>query len=161
MIDRVVRYLRSQGVPFRLSSYPAPEALPEVAHRLPPGGLRVVTHVLLVGGRPAIACMARGAQLNLPRLTHELGTTVLEGSAEDLPPPYTNVAGPIPPFGAEIGTLTIVDEAVTLAASIGFDTFSSTDIMDIVYDDFSRLERPRVASFAIDGELPASTQASG
>ncbi len=59
MLERVVHYLHSHDVPFRLSSYPSPEPLPGVAYRLPPGGVMVETRVLLVDGQPTVACMAR------------------------------------------------------------------------------------------------------
>jgi len=112
------------------------------------------THLVLIGGQPAIACTARGAQLNLPRFTHEMGAAVLEGNLEDLPPAYACAHGPLPPLGGALGVLTVIDEAVAAASSVVFAAFSSTDIVEIPYDDFSRLERPRIASFAIGGELP-------
>jgi len=159
MLDHVVKYLRSHDVPFRLFSYPSPEPLPAVAYRLPPGGVMLETHVLLVAGRPAIACMTRGARLSLPRLKAELGADVLEGTAEDLPPPYTGVAGPTPPLGGALGVLTIIDEAVAAASAVAFEAFASCDIVEIPYDEFARHERPRIASFAVVGELPESTEA--
>jgi prolyl-tRNA editing enzyme YbaK/EbsC (Cys-tRNA(Pro) deacylase) len=159
MLDHVVKYLRSHDVPFRLFSHPSPEALPAVAYRLPPGGVMVETHVLLVAGRPAIACMTRGSRMSLPRLKAELGADVLEGTAEDLPPPYTGVAGPTPPLGSALGVLTIVDEAVAAASSVAFEAFASSDVVEIPYDDFARLERPRVGSFSVGGELPENTEA--
>jgi hypothetical protein len=160
MLERVVHYLRSHNVPFRLFSYPSPEPLPDVVHPVPPGGLMVETRVLLVGGQPAIACMPRGSQVNLPRLEVELGTLVIEGSAADLPPPYTGTSGPIPPIGRAIGALTLVDEAVSLASPIVFAVFASTDVVEVPYDEFSRVEQPRVSSFAIAGELPEGSEES-
>jgi hypothetical protein len=32
--------------------------------------------------------------------------------------------------------------------------FSNADIMEVPYEELSRLERPRIASFAVGGELP-------
>jgi prolyl-tRNA editing enzyme YbaK/EbsC (Cys-tRNA(Pro) deacylase) len=154
MLDRVVRYLREHGTPFRLTSQPSPEPLPAVAHSVPPGGLMVETQVLLVGGQPAIACSPRGVKLELPALVHELRLDVVEATPADLPPPFTGAAGPIPPLGGLMGLLTIVDARVATAAAITFAAFSPSDYLDIPYDDLARLERPRVASFAIGGELP-------
>src|SRR5262245_18262337 len=138
MLDRVVRYLHSHGVAFHLSSHPSPEPLPEVAHRLPPGGLMLQTHLVLVGDRPAIACTARGAKLSLPRLKLERGVDASEGGTADRPPPYTGADAPIPPLWGELGVLTIVDEAVTLASSLGFTAFCTTDLVALPYDEFSR-----------------------
>ena len=159
MLGRIVNHLRENGISFRLSSQPSPEPLPAVAHPVPPGGLLVDTQVLLVGGRPAIACLPRGAKLDLPGLGHELGVEVIEGSAGDLPPPFTHAAGPIPPLGSAMGVLTVVDTRVTIASTIAFEAFSRSDCVEIPYDDFARLERPRIASFAIGGELPEAAVA--
>jgi hypothetical protein len=38
-----------------------------------------------------------------------------------------------------------------------FRAFGPSDYIEINYDDFARQERPRVASFAHAGELPART----
>jgi hypothetical protein len=92
-------------------------------------------------------------------LKAELGTDVVEGTADDLPSPYTGAAGPIPPLGGELGTLTLIDSAVATASSLAFAVFAPTDIVDIPDDEYSRLERPRIASFAVGGELPERTAA--
>jgi prolyl-tRNA editing enzyme YbaK/EbsC (Cys-tRNA(Pro) deacylase) len=154
MLDRIVRYLRSHAVPFRLASHPSPEPLPTIAVRPPPGGMLVQTHVLIAGGRTVIAVIPRGDTLDLPGLGIELGTAVAPGEPGDLPAPYTGATGAIPPLGGAFGCLTMVDERVTTTSSIVFEAFSPDDIVEIPYDDFSRLEQPRIARFAIAGELP-------
>lgn len=158
MLGRVVDHLREHGISFRLSSQPSPEPLPEVAHPVPPGGIAVDTTVLLVGSRPAVACVPRGAKLNLPGLAHELGAAVIEATPDDLPPPFTHAARPIPPLGSVLGVLTIVDTRVTLASAVAFEAFSRSEHIEIPYDELARLERPRIASFAAGGELPRSTE---
>jgi hypothetical protein len=115
----------------------------------------VETYVVLISGKPAIACMARRAQLSLPRLKNELGTEVFEGSAQDLPAPFTGVDGPIPPLGGALGGIaTLLDESLAIAAALVFPVFSAFDVIEIPYDDFVHLERPRIASFSFGGELP-------
>jgi len=154
MLDRIVGYLHSQAVSFRLSSHPSPEARPTIAVRAPPGGVVVQTHVLIVGGQTAVAVVPRGDALDLPRLQVELGTTVVEARAADLSASLAGASGAVPPLGGAFGWLTIVDERVSTTAAIVFEAFSPDDIMEIPYEDFSRLERPRIAAFAIAGELP-------
>jgi len=154
MLDQIVHYLRARDISFRLSSQPSPEPLPEVAYPVPPGGLVVETQVLLVGGRVAIACMAQGAKLSLPGLRHEFGMDVIEGAPADLPPPYSRAAGRLPPLGGAMSALTIVDEQVSLASAIVFTAFAPSDHIELSYDEFARLEQPRIASFAVGGELP-------
>jgi prolyl-tRNA editing enzyme YbaK/EbsC (Cys-tRNA(Pro) deacylase) len=159
MLERVVTYLHANAVSFRLSSHPSPEPLPAVALRLPPGGVMLDTHLLLVGGQPAIACVASGARLSLPRLSHELSTDVIEATPRELPEPYRGVQGPVPPLGREVGALTLVDERVAVASSVTFAAFTPYDLVEMPFDDFARLERPRVVSFAVGGELPEPAEA--
>ncbi len=73
MIDDVARYLRQGRVPFRAFSYAAPEPQPAVAHRLPPAAQLVDAHVVLVDGKPAIACIQSGETLNLAAIALETG----------------------------------------------------------------------------------------
>ncbi|APR85348.1 Hypothetical protein A7982_10697 [Minicystis rosea] len=158
MIDRVVNYLRGHGISFRLSSQPAPEAIPAVAFAVPPGGIAVETQVLLVGGRPAIACFPRGEQVSMPALVNELGAEVIAGNPSDLPAPFAAASGPIPPVGGALGALTIVDERVAQKGAIVFYAFSSCDWFEIPFDDFARVEQPKFAAFAVGGELPTGRE---
>lgn len=158
LLDRIVWYLRAHQISFRLTSRPSPESLPDVAFAVSPASVRVQTRLLLVGGRPAIACVARGAKVSLQRLAHELGVPVSEAVRAYLPPPYTRASGPIPPLGGAMDAITIVDAGVTNAPAIAFEVFSAFDCIELPYDDFARHERPRVASFAIGGELPEQTE---
>ena len=159
MLDHVVRYLRGQGVPFRLSSMPSPEPLPDVAQPWPPGSLVVETQVLLAGGSVAIACMARGAKLSLPQISRELGLVVSNAGPADLPAPFSSAIGHIPPLGGAMQATTIVDVEVMNAAALVFTAFSPFDFFEIPIDDFARIEHPRIAAFAIGGELPQADDA--
>jgi prolyl-tRNA editing enzyme YbaK/EbsC (Cys-tRNA(Pro) deacylase) len=128
-----------------------------VAERLPAGGAWVETQVVLVDGAPAIACMPPGEQLSYPALANALGTdAVLEGSTADLPAPFTSAKGPVPPLGGVMNALTLVDEGLIGASALVFAAFSASDIVEIPYDELARLERPRIAKFALGGELPQS-----
>jgi hypothetical protein len=160
MLERIVLYLHSHLVPFRLSSHPSPEPRPLVAHRPPSGGLYIQTHILLAGAEPAIACTARGAQLSLPRLRTELGIIAVPGTPDDLPAPFNGATEPLPPLGGALGMLTILDASVATAAALSFAAFEPTDVFDVPFEDFARLERPRIASFAIGGELPEGERAA-
>ncbi len=154
MLDRVVGYLRSRGVSFRAASHPSPEALPAVAYAPPAGGRVVRAHVVLVGGRPALACLPREEQLNLQRLAFELGLEVTPGTTADLPAPFTGASEPVPPLGGLIGVTVLVDEALVAAPVIAFAAFAPTDFVELSYEDFAHIEQPRVASFSTGGELP-------
>ena len=141
---------------FRLSSYPAPEPLPHVAHPLGlhEGSRFIETRVVLVDDMPTLVCIPRGTSLSLAALSNNLKAIVVDGSAADLPPPFTKASAPVPPLGKLFGVPVIVDEAVLAYAVIAFSTFSELDIVEVPYDDFSRLEQPRAEKVAFGGELP-------
>ncbi len=153
-IDDVIRYLRQARVPFRAFSYAAPESLPAVAHPLPPGAQLVDAYVVLVGGKPAIACIQSGEMIDLLALAQEAGATALESSANELQDEHRDASGPLPPLGGVFGVPLFVDERVAQSATLTFRAFDTNDYVEVLYEDFARLERPRVAAFSKAGELP-------
>jgi hypothetical protein len=113
--------------------------------------------VLLIDGRTTLACLPRGEMVNVAGLLAALNAELVEeeGGRETLPWPFTSAKLPIPPLGRLFGTPLIVDESLLRAPVLCFEVFSTFDFVEIDYDDFARLERPRVAAVAIAGELPA------
>jgi prolyl-tRNA editing enzyme YbaK/EbsC (Cys-tRNA(Pro) deacylase) len=153
MIDAVVRYLRRAGVAFRVSSYPSPEREPSVALKFPPGTQLVDVSVVLVDGSPALACTPAGATVNYASFARATGATVLESSPADLPEAFRATAGPLPALGGFFGVPTFVDESILPAPRIVFRAFDTNDYVELLYDDFALVERPRVAAI-VRGELP-------
>lgn len=155
----VVEYLRSHDVPFRLISEPSPEPAPAVAPPLYPHPREVLlvdTHIIVVDDRAGIGCVPRGEQINLPGLRAELGVNLVhEGGLDELPWPFERAGWPVPPLGGILGLPVFVDAAVANAALIAFAAFTPFDFIEMAYDDFARLEKPRVAQLAAAGELPA------
>ena len=154
MIEAVVHYLHEAGIPFRLTSYPAPEPLPQVAHRVPPLTQLVETHVVLVDGRPALACTMCGEAVSLPALATETGGVVVDSGTEDLSGDYHGATGPIPPLGRLVGVPVFVDVRVAEVPNLIFRAFGPNEYVEISYDDFALVEHPRVAAFGEAGELP-------
>ncbi len=154
MLDRIVAYLRSSGVPFRLSSAPSPEPLPPVAEPRRPGTVSVETQVLIVAGVPTLACVPRDGKINLVRLSHELGAEVVEGTTADLEGDFGEIAAPVPPLGGAFGAPVVIDERLIAAPAIAFEAFSPHDFFEMPYEQFAILEHPKVAAFVTGGELP-------
>jgi prolyl-tRNA editing enzyme YbaK/EbsC (Cys-tRNA(Pro) deacylase) len=156
MLARVVEYLRTNDIPFRVESYPSPEPEPAVAHAVHPAGtINVESHVLLVDGRPAIACVPRGEGLNLAGLRNALNAELVEeGNLDDLPWFLEEEGSSIPPLGRLFGVPLFVDERVATSPALCFAAFSPTDFVEVNYNDLARLEQPRVGSLALAGELP-------
>jgi hypothetical protein len=156
MLARVVEYLRTNDVPFRLESFPSPEPEPAVAHPLRSGSAVLVdSRVLLVDGRPAIACMPKGDELNLAGIRNILNAELVEeGGLDDLPWFLDQVGSPMPPLGRLFGVPLFVDERVASAAMLCFAAFSTADFIEMTYDDLARIEQPRVGPVGVAGELP-------
>lgn len=144
MLDAVVRHLYSSGVPFRLSSQsPAPPT---------PRGTKVDTQFVLIAARLALIAFPSGLRPDHAALSNTLGAVVLEVPFEDLPDVLRG--GPVPPLGTLFGVPLVVDERLATESDIiAFQAFRADDWFDLAYDDFARLETPRVVAFATGGEL--------
>lgn len=154
MIEHLVRYLRQQCVPFRLLSYPAPEPLPEVAFPRPRSSQTVDTYVVLVDGRPALACVPAGEHVDVVGLGNTIGSAVTDAGPSDLPAPYSGaMAMAVPPLGELLGIPLFVDSRITQPLVL-FRAFAADDFVEISIEDFLRIEHPRVAAFAVAGQLP-------
>lgn len=160
---RVIEYLRSNGAPFLVASFPAPEPAPEVGYRRPLA-LQVDTHVVAVDGRPAIACVPHGERINLLGLRAGLGAELVEEAGPDiLSWPFEEdegeehgADGSTPPLGRLLGATVFVDGSVLAAPIIEFAAFAPFDFIQMPFEDFARIEQPRVLDFVGAGELPAS-----
>jgi prolyl-tRNA editing enzyme YbaK/EbsC (Cys-tRNA(Pro) deacylase) len=159
MIEDVVRYLRQAGVPFRVTSYRSPEPQPTVAVKFAPGAQLVDVHVVLVDGRPALACAPAGATLNYAAFALTTGATVIETNAAQLPEQYRGTVGPLPALGGVFGVPLFIDEQLLAAPRLVFRAFDRNDYVELLYEDLALVEQPRVAAFA-RGELPQRSDLS-
>jgi Ala-tRNA(Pro) deacylase len=155
MIENLVRYLHAARIPFRLASYPSEERQPKAAHPIPAGGMLVETELLVLDGRPVLACFPAGEAPDLAAVGAALGGLAVVGTSDELPDDLRYAEPPIPPLGQLFGLPLVVDERVTRCSLIVFASFGESDFFEIPYEDFARLEQPRVAAFASAGELIA------
>jgi hypothetical protein len=153
MLDAVVQYLHEAGIPFRLTSYPAPEPEPPVAYRPPPSAQLVEARVVLVDGQPALACTICGEGVSLTALATETGGLVVESGTGDLSGDYHGTTDPVPPLGRLMGVPLFVDVHVSELPNMVFRV-GPNDYLEVSYDDFALIEQPRIAAFAEAGELP-------
>lgn len=158
MLDTIVSYLHGNRVAFRLASYPSEEPLPHAAHVMPPNAMLVDTEVILVEGKVALACFPAGETIDYAALGASLGAICMRGDHKDLPGALSSAAPPIPPFGQLFGLPIILDETVNNNASVLVTpAFGGNEFFDLAFEDWARVEAPRVASFASAGELTEQT----
>jgi Ala-tRNA(Pro) deacylase len=155
MLDTIVRYLHESLTPFRLASYPSPEQIPRAAHPIGHHAILVDTQIVIVENKLVLVCFPADELLDIPALSNALSAPVVDALEDDLPSALQGKNGPPPPFGQLFGMPVVIDEGATTRASIVFQPFGESDYFEIPYDDFARLETPRVASFARAGELPS------
>jgi len=157
MLGTIVDYLHHALVPFRLASYPSEEPRPIAAHRTPVGGMLVDTRLFFVDGRVIIVGFPASEEVDLAAVSAALGGVVLPATSAELPNEFRRLEGAVPPLGQLFGIPIVLDERVAEASVMTFRAFAGSDYFDVVYDDYARLEQPRLAPFASAGELPAGT----
>jgi hypothetical protein len=158
MLDTIVRYLHESLVPFRLSSYPSLEHIPEAAQPIPHFAVLVRTRLVMIGGKLSILCFAATDQADLSALANELGAPVVDARESDLSDALKRFEAPPPPLGQLFGLSVVLDSDVAGHECIVMQPFGESDYLEIPYDDFARQEQPKVVSFARAGELPAASQ---
>jgi hypothetical protein len=157
MLDTIVRYLHGALVPFKLTSYASEEASPQVAHPLPPHSVLVDTEVIRVDNRVALACFPAGESADYAAIGAALGGAAVPGDASDLPGEFATLPPPIPPLGQLMGVTLVVEERLAESVTLVFQVSSGSDFIEVPYEDWARLEAPRMAAFASMGELPERT----
>jgi prolyl-tRNA editing enzyme YbaK/EbsC (Cys-tRNA(Pro) deacylase) len=117
--------------------------------------MAVDTWILVIDGRLSMACIPSGERLDLLGLRANLGAElVTEATVDEFLSAFGGAGLPAPPLGRLFGLPLFVDATVANADMICFAAFAPSDFVEVNYDDFARIERPRVADFIRAGELP-------
>ncbi|MDB4995047.1 MAG: hypothetical protein JWM74_2479, partial [Myxococcaceae bacterium] len=161
LADLAIAYLRREGAAFRLTNFPVADGQLVVAHHhaLRPGAHDVATRVVLVNGRPALACVPQGSTVNVGSLSIALGANVLEATPADLPGDFRGAPEPIPPLGHLLGVPLYVDDQLATSTVIAFEAFSSGVGVQLAYEDFARIETPRTLPLVHRGSVVPSAPA--
>ena len=153
MLGTLVDYLHNARVPFRLASYPSEEQRPIAGHTIPPGGMLADTRLLSVEGRAVLAVFPAGEQPDLAAMSTALGGVAMLATSEELPEDFRRAGPPVPPLGQLFGIPIVLDERLAGASVLVFRAFDESVYFEVPYEDWARLEQPRVASFASVAEL--------
>ena len=107
--------------------------------------------VVKLDGKMALAVLPAKYQIALDRLRAAVKAKAValaeeEEFVERFPGCET---GAMPPFGNLYDLPVYVDETLTRDEEIAFNACSHTELIQIVYQDFARLVKPKVATFSV------------
>jgi Ala-tRNA(Pro) deacylase len=151
ILPRLKEYLDTHQIKYQVLTHSTAYTAQEVAQAQHVPGKEVAKVVMVKkeDGTPVMLVLPASHRVDFTRLREVLGTKAeLEQEREfrDLFPGCET--GAEPPFGNLFNLETIVDTALTLDEEIVFNAGSHWQTVRMRYDDYARLVRPRVATFA-------------
>ena len=116
------------------------------------------TVVVKLDGALAMAVLPASYQVDLPKLKAAAGakTSELAHESEFKGRFLECEPGAMPPFGQLYGMPVFVDESLTRDQEIAFSAGSHHELIRISFDDFVKLVRPKIVTFAL--EMPATAR---
>jgi Ala-tRNA(Pro) deacylase len=151
--SRIVRHMEQAGVPVQVRQHPRVVAAQRLAASVHVSGYRVAKSVLVeADGQRVMAVLPAADIVDPARLAAALGAQRVrilhESEFLDL---FTECEpGAEPPFGALFGLPVVLDRRLAQArGSLVFRAGSHEEALEMKPEDFLRLERPRVADFAV------------
>jgi Ala-tRNA(Pro) deacylase len=148
----VVKFLKGHKVKFQLRHHPARYTAQEVAAAEHITGEEVAKVVVLKTGDRFHMCVLPATYvLRMDRLKEMMGLKDLRLATEDeiarLFPDCE--IGAMPPFGAEYGMETCVEEHLALQQEVLIPAGNHQDSVLMSWRDYERIVKPKVVSFAV------------
>jgi Ala-tRNA(Pro) deacylase len=148
----IVKFLKTHKVKFHLRHHPARYTAQEVAAAEHITGEEVAKIVILKGGDRFHMCVLPATYvLRLDRLREAMGCKDIRLATEDeiarLFPDCE--IGAMPPFGAEYGIETCVEEHLATQKEILIPAGNHQDSILMAWKDYERIAKPKVVSFAV------------
>ena len=110
------------------------------------------TVVLWTGDEMILAVLPAPNHVGLDKLAAEVGKPVRLASEQEFSSLFPDCEpGAMPPFGSLYNLSVYVDELLAADEAIVFNAGTHRDAIRMRYDDFVRLAKPRVCSFAQKG----------
>jgi len=107
------------------------------------------TVVLWAGDEMILAVLPAPNHVSLDKLAAEAGKSVRLATEQEFSNRFPDCElGAMPPFGSLYSLPVYVDESLAADEAIVFNAGTHRDAIRMRYDDFVRLARPRVCSFA-------------
>ena len=150
VLDRIQRALNAEGVSYHLMSHIAVHTSEEAAQvrgtKLEEGAKALV---LKADDKPIMVIVSAAQKLDLKAIKQLCGFKDVSMADKDLLKAVTGLEpGAVPPFGSLFKIPTYVDEQFTKFKQMNFNAGSHTHSIQMAVEDFMRLEKPTVGSFA-------------
>ncbi len=150
-INTLTRFLDDNKVEYvTIRHSPAYTAQKIAAAAHIPGREVAKTVMVKIDGKMAMAVVRATDQVDLDLLRSAAkADSVTLATEDDFRDAFQGVElGAMPPFGNLYGMEVFADEALTKDAQIAFNAGSHTELLQLDYDDFQRLAKPKVANFS-------------
>jgi len=150
-IKRLKDYLDGQNIKYvSIKHSPAYSAQEIAASAHIPGRELAKTVIVRIDGRMAMAVLAASHNVDLHLLKQVAGAREVrlatEKEFEDMFPGC--LVGAMPPFGNLYGMEVYVDLDLTTDQKISFNAGSHVELIQMMYQDFERLVKPKVGRFS-------------
>ena len=148
---RVKKYLKDQKVKYKTLKHKEVYTAQEVAASAHIPGRQLAKSVMIkLDKKMAMAVLSAAHQIDFKRLKKALGVKktklATEKEFEELLPDCE--MGATPPFGNLYDLEVIVDESLSTQETIAFSAGSHTELIQLSYQDFEKLVKPKVVPFS-------------
>jgi Ala-tRNA(Pro) deacylase len=149
---KISRHLQKAGVPFRVRKHARAVTAQELAASVHMSGYRVAKAVLVeVDGKRLMAVLPATRVIDVQRLANAMGALAvrLMGESEFATLFSDSDVGAEPPFGSLYGLPVLMDRSLAHAGPLILRGGSHEEALELQFDDFARLERPRLEDFTM------------
>ena len=152
VLKKLRERLDASGVKYRIVEHSPAYTAQEIAATAHIPGKEVAKTVIVTSGdTKAMAVLPASHMVDLRLLATALGVQhvalATEAEFKDLFP--DTELGAMPPFGSLYGLQVVVARPLTEDREIAFNGGTHRELGMMAYDDFSRIEQPRVVEFSI------------
>ena len=149
---KVKAYLDNAGVKYEVVEHPAVYTAQEVAAVTRVKGKELVKAVMVkVDGELVMLALPATRKINFEVLREILGgKKVILAHEEEFSSLFPDCdTGAMPPLGNLYNVTTLVDQSLAEDKEIVFNAGTHHDIIKISFEDFKRIEKPKMAGFTI------------
>ena len=152
-VERLKEFLDDQGVRYVSIAHSTAFTAQEIAALTHiPGREMAKTVILKLDDKMAMAVLPASRHVDVGAVKAAVGAkhAALAAEAEFRERFPDCETGAMPPFGNLYGMPVFVEEALTRDQEIAFNAGSHNEIIRLAYEDFARLVKPTIASFALE-----------